>query len=378
MTFLVGFAEDSLELVPLVVQLTQQLDPTNNVDMILKYGSRIKGTYSMSSDLEFIAVTSGDKNISTKFMYKQREVNLWSISWDRTQEISQFDFYWVIPVGVFASGVPIYVKNAEIQKKYETLKQQIVETNSYHEKLLDLANTKYQTLKEHIGTIALACQNEDLIEARFGLWEIIIASIDILGHLNGKYSVENWNENMDEVFSFKILPGMYQELLTDSVAEDHLPLLLAYAIKLVGNIRLVLNTANVGRVENEAIEVTNELDKDPWPITYANKVIKAAEERNIFAAAYAVHELQSYVIKEISKYKNERAKNSMFKLLGDSMQEYLDKGFPDFHRDITEQKFSSLIEDANKFKEKYIELYQQASVPWFENTEELKNYYKLA
>lgn len=377
MKFLVEFAEDVQELVPLVIQLTHQLDTANSVDLILQYGSRVKGTYSLSSDLEFIAVTSGDKNISFKFMYKQREVNLWSISWDKTQEISQFDFYWVIPIGVFASGVPVYVKDAEIQKKYETLKQQIDGTDSYQEKLLDLANTKYQTLKEHIGTIALACQNEDLIEARFGLWEIIIASIDILGHLNGKYSIENWNENMDEVFSYKVLPGMYQELLTDSIAEDHLPLLLAYAIKLVGNIRIVLNTANIGR-ENEEVEVTNELAKDPWPIAYANKVIKAAEERNIFASAYAVHELQSYVMKEISKYKNERAKNSMFKLLGDSLQEYLDKGFPDFHRDITEQKFSSLIDDATKFKEKYIELYHQAGVPWFENTEEIKTYYKLA
>ena len=81
---------------------------------------------------------------------------------------------------------------------------------------------------------------------------------------------------------------------------------------------------------------------DVGALGYNNKIKKAVSTENIFAASYAVHDFQGWVVKDLLKLDDKWDNSDQFKTYSELSGEYDKKGFPDFTDKITQLDFKGL------------------------------------
>lgn len=111
---------------------------------------------------------------------------------------------------------------------------------------------------------------------------------------------------------------------------------------------------------------------DVGALGYNNKIKKAVSTENIFAASYAVHDFQGWVVKDLLKLDDKWDNSDQFKTYSELSGEYDKKGFPDFTDKITQLDFKGLNDLTYVMENKLFETPKLSKIPNFSSVSELR------
>src|SRR6056297_156574 len=99
-------------------------DYSEDIAIVVCYGSYITGTPHEKSDLDFFFIpnTKIGKEMNMQFIINNIGYDFWPLSWERAEGIAEFKEPLV---SVIAEGKLIYYSNPKDKRKYESIKQRI-------------------------------------------------------------------------------------------------------------------------------------------------------------------------------------------------------------------------------------------------------------
>lgn len=337
----------------LITTLTHQKE----ISLILLYGSRAKGTHSPKSDVEYITVleTNRENKISFECIYKGIPVSLFSVSWEQLNKVASRDEYWILPAGSYASAKVVYSRSENDLACFKEFQTSLGFQERYESKHLDKALHHYHKLSQALGNMLIAKRNSDIREARKAGWELLITASFIVGHINQRYYLSNWGDNLYEAFEFESIPHNFKQLTNIISHIGDIELMLQSAVELVNGLRVLLIDKLEGKEANDANELEILQPNSIDALSYNNKIRKAAQKEDIIAASYAVHDLQILMIRDLLKQNNKWDKASKLRLYSELMTEYMQQGYPDFNHLISKRDFKKMLE-ATDYVEKELEV----------------------
>ena len=352
------------------------------IDLIVVYGSRARGTHRPSSDLEMFVVLESRKktNVEWFFVYKDIPVDLWTKEWQELEKVSNKESAanggFVLQAGTISTCNVIYYKDEKARHRFQQIRDKVKEFSKCPEINIEVVNKYFDNMYNFLGKIYFSKEKHDLIEARRGAWHIIISSIILLGMINNRYYLNNWGTNIHEAKEFAIFPKGLIDDARDLSTEDNFDNLLTTATRVVDNMRAIL----IEIFEKDLVDIDLAfLSTEVSSIEYLFKIRNAALQEDIIAASYAVFELQPLTAQDLWVHDKKWTKASRFLLHNELREKYDSYGFPDFTKAITSQDFGELIkltDDYEKMFFKYIEEHDM-KMNSFNNLEELKKYLNL-
>jgi len=324
--------------------------------VVLMYGSRAKGTHSEKSDMEFIAIVEKkvDLNIHFEFRYQEIPIDLWTTDWDYLEDLANIDTYWCLPAGSFVTAQIVYTHSEKWNEKFNAIKKRLIHPEQFKDKNLDHATSKFSELYQYIGLIELSKRKKDFMTARTSCWGILKTCQYIIARINNQYFTENWGRNQHQSFEFDLQPQNFRQLAQTLASSDDFEEMSESGIILIDNMRELLIKLNQGKpAKQEKYELINEGANGS--LEYANKIIKAAKEKDIFGVSYAVEDLVPWIAKDFQRKYGSWDRASELKLFSEYSEIYFDKDYPDFNPDITQFNFDKLKVLADKFVSKIIQ-----------------------
>ncbi len=339
--------------------LITTLSAQKEISLILLYGSRAKGTHSPKSDVEYIVVleTNRGNKLSFECIYKGIPVSLFSISWEQLNKIASRDEYWILPAGSYVSAKVIYSRSEDDLACFKEFQTNLGFQERFESKHLDNALHSYDKLTNALGQMLIAKRNGDIREARKAGWELLIAASFIVGHINQRYYLNNWGDNLYEAFEFQSIPHNFKQLTNIISHIADIELMLQSAVELVNGLRMLLIDKLEGKEANDAHELEILKPNSTDALSYNNKIRKAAQKEDIIAASYAVHDFQILMVRDLLKQSNKWDKASKLRLYSDLMTEYMQQGFPDFNHLISQRDFKKMLEVTDRVEKELEALY---------------------
>ncbi len=353
-----------------------------DIDLIVVYGSRARGTHRPTSDLEMFAVVESKSKTHAEwfFLYKGIPVDFWTKTWEEWEKISinnpADNGGFSLQAGTLATCNVIYCKDNNTKLRLEKIRDNLKIFSEPREISIEFVNKYFNDMYNFLGKIYFAKEKGDLIEARRNAWKIIMSNVILLGKINNRYYLENWGTNIYEAKEFDIFP---KDLVADArilSSEDNFDNLLKTATRVIDNLRLIL----IEIFKKYPIEKDIEfLSTEVSAIEFLYKIRNGALQEDIIAASYAVFELQPLTAQDIWINEKKWTKASQFLLYNELREKYIDYGFPDFTKAITSHEFRELIKLTNDYEEIYYKYLDENGMKMnsFDNLEELKAYLDL-
>ncbi len=355
---------------------------SQDIDLIVVYGSRARGTHSPTSDLEMFAVVENKSKTYAEwfFIYKDIPVDFWTKTWEDWEKISINDPAdnggFALQAGTLATCNIVYCKDEETKLRFEKFKDNLKIYSEPREISIEFVNKYFNNMYNFLGKIYFAKVKNDLVEARRNAWQIIISNIILLGRINNSYYLNNWGTNIYEAEEFDVVP---KNLIADArnlSTEDDFDKLLKTATRVIDKMRLIL----VEIFKKYPLEIDIEfLSTEVSAIEYLYKVRNAALQKDIIAAAYAVFELQPLAAQDLLVHEKKWTKAGQLLHYNEYREKYVDYGFPDFTNAITSQDFEELIKLTNDYEKIYYKFLSENDMKMnsFDNLDDLKVYLNL-
>ena len=340
-----------------------------SIAIIAMYGSRARGDYEDDSDLEFISVIEDGKKVDIEFTFNGIPCDSWGQSWSEFEKVSSKETYWVLPAGTIATCKIIYARSDEDRARFESLRAEALKSGKSYEKNLKKATEYYHGMFDFLGKIQFAKFSNDKHEARLACWHLIISATYIVAHINSKYLLHNWGQNLHELFTFENQPTDLRILLEKLITETDFDQMLDYGSNLIENLRQYMISATKNNTEESGLEILRTSDC----VAYLNKIKKASRNEDIFSAGYAVHDFQALVARDLFKLAKKWDQSTKFKLYSEIKYLY-DEKYVDFYNAITNRDFKALQELADSMYDPLLE-YNKTQVPDFKNLDEIKEKY---
>jgi predicted nucleotidyltransferase len=349
---------------------------SQEIDVILIYGSRARGDYESSSDLEMIAIVEDSKKTKVEwfFLYKGIPVDLWTNDWKGIENVDEGSS--VLQAGTLSTAKVIYYKDKEAKNRFEESVKRVKNFTADEEKNLESANKIFSDIYKYLGKICFAKVKKDIVEARNNVWHIVISSVIILAKINNSFLLNTWGTNMYEVTELSVKPKNLISYMETLVSSDNFDVILSTAIQLIDSLRALMIEINKKypldmRVEFLCTEVS--------AIEYIFKIRKAVKHKDILAASYAVFELQSLASRDMYVNEKKWTKAGQFLLYNDFREKYDHYGFPDFTEAISSRDFNKLNNLSDNFEEVFLRYLSENDMKLkaFNNLEELKEYLHL-
>ena len=353
-----------------------------DIDLIVVYGSRARGTHRPTSDLEMFAVVESKLKTHAEwfFLYKDIPVDFWTKTWEEWEKLSINDPAdnggFSLQAGTLATCNVVYCKNEKAKNRFEKFRDNLKIFSEPREISIEFVNKYFNNMYNFLGKIYFAKEKHDIIDARRNAWHIIISNIILLGKINNRYYLNNWGTNIYEAKEFDIIP---KDLVADArslSSEDDFDNLLKTATRVINNMRLIL----IEIFKKYPIEIDSEfLSTEVSAIEYLYKIRNGALQKDIIAASYAIFELQQLTAQDLWVHEKKWTKANQFLHYNEYREKYVDYGFPDFTDAVTSHDFEELIKLTNDYEEAYYKYLKEHDMKMnsFDNLDELKTYLSL-
>lgn len=347
------------------------------IDLILIYGSRARGTHEPSSDLEMFAVVEDSKKTKAEwfFLYKDISVDLWTNDWEGLENVDEGSS--VLQAGTLSTCKVIYYKDKKTESRFEKCIDKMKTLAAHKEKNLESANKIFNDIYKYLGKIYIAKEKDDIVEARNNVWHIIISIVIILAKINNSFLLNTWGTNMHEIAELGIIPNNLISDIGNLATENDFDTLLSIATRAINNIRTIMIEMN----EKNPIDLRVEfLSAEVSAIEYLYKIRKAVRHEDIITASYAVFELQTLASRDLWVNEKKWTQAGQFLLYNEFREKFDNYGFPDFTKAITSHDFESLIKLTDDFEKFYLKYLSEndMSMNAFSTLDELNTYLNLS
>ncbi len=347
------------------------------IAIIVIYGSRASGDYNEFSDLDMFAIIDNDeKKFSVEFVFDNKTVDFWCISWSRIEKIANAEvnpIMFPVGVGLILNNRIIYARSDEDSLRFEEIKKT---TTIAENRQIQLARNNFYHLNNLIHELQLAKKENDILTARWAAWNFINGTVCMLAFANSKILFKNWGSNLQETFKFEILPEDYERDISILATSDDFDELILSRKRLNSRIREILKKKN--RVEIDPKKHIQELAQSYLDFkSYLNKILSACTKKDILAASYAATEIQLTIADELERTETNKDVNSIgFDTYFEVNNTYNRLGFPDLSVSITKQNFEQITKDVLKIDKMLVDYLREKKVELriFENVSEVKEY----
>lgn len=374
------------ELTEIMIDLI--LSKFDNIAIIAMYGSRARGDYHPTSDLEFFAITDTDDTSTTAesdtvttsstqpskptFLFNGISVDVGIHPRDHYEKIAKREGYWVVPAGTVAMAKIVYSRSAKDRTWYEQIRQQINEDHQdpdiYH---LDEAESTYQNMVKALGQLSLAKLHDDLYEAHNNIGSLLICYAIVLAQANGRYLINNWGKNIDDTLEFPAQPQGTAILLEELVVETDLDQICELACQLVDKVRLFLLERDTEPLEETELEMLDSVNG----LEYLYKMDKAIATDHMPALSYVIADSEQLYAKDLLKIQEVWKSMSHLYLYSEFANHYHEE-YPHLRKLMLEGDMDALREGIaitwDKIKS---HIQSKIDLPNFTRIEEIKPYF---
>lgn len=178
---------------------------SNDISIMIIYGSCVNGTAHENSDLDiiFIPKTENGWKLSKTFILDGIGYDIWGTTWNQLEKFANFED---MKVSVIAESQLVYYASYEDKQKYENLKNQIksITDGILTHDLLEKAKTHLNKAKQYYGEL---CFEVNLVSAGGILMEIC----DTICLLNHTYLHFGGKRIIEELSDYEKLPEGFVE-----------------------------------------------------------------------------------------------------------------------------------------------------------------------
>jgi hypothetical protein len=326
------------------------------VAIIACYGSRARGTASLTSDLDIFYIPDEGKagSLSSQFVLDGLPYDFWPVSWRLAEQIANAESGrpWAFSASLIADAQVLHSRSPEDLERFDALKARIAElTRPEHRgAMVRRALEEFRTTLCHLGQMRLAIARDDLAGLHWAGFELASSAVNCLALGNQVYLRQGWGAGLSEVLQMRKRPAGLEGLLTSVMMSATPGAALEQAERLVAELRGVLAEAQRSLAETaEAGAVFK--DCYFFVCEYVGKIVSACEREQRVAAGSAALQLQRELCQQMNKVVN-GFYGSDFNLLGEYMDSYRDAGFPDLLSPASRGDLTELAARARQLDEK--------------------------
>ncbi|MFX1475254.1 MAG: nucleotidyltransferase domain-containing protein [Promethearchaeota archaeon] len=268
------------------------VEKTQSIDLILAYGSLGRGTTDEFSDFDLLVV-SESKRISWNFIWQNRPVSVWTLTWKEAEELVKgHRGVWSVGAALLTHNKILWSKSKESEKRLQALTDYLTEGS---QAVLRKTVLGFNSIYGYLWRLQEAVKRNDSLSPAFLVWDIGNALVGILAALNGAPLINNWGRQQAELERFDLLPSdfisRYTKLVTSTPKDA-----LIIASELVDDVyTLVSSWFQTQRVQKaEFIQQVEE----SWPgnLEYLNKIRRAVSLQDLVAGRYAAVDFAEFAI----------------------------------------------------------------------------------
>jgi len=313
----------------------------DEIAIIVLYGSTAQKKDDQFSDLDMYAIVDNkaDTDLPWEFIFQSHTVDFWKMDWKQAEKMAsgiQNRSPWSVSAALFNKGTVMYSRSKTDLIRFDSLGE--ITKRTEEQNLIQIIKD-FNTGYSHLEEIAIARNNEDLLSARWAVWQLINKSVTNLSLLNNSFLMKNWGANLHETFQFPVLPHNYSKLVTTLCTTDDFDEMVEFGRKLLCGIRELV-------LEKQQLVMDKTTRKNPCKNynsmkAYINKILSACHKKDLLAASYVTTELQIWIAEELAQNKGnlivnvdnfnffEEIKNFYYQLMLPNLMEGIARG--DFH-----------------------------------------------
>jgi len=279
-----------------------------------------------------------------------------------------------VAAGIFLNNKIIYARSEEDKIRFKKLSSQ---ANIGKRKQIMIASNNFNQLFKLIERLEYAKERDDLLTARWAVWNFIVGTVCILGFINNKIYSKNWGSNLHEVFKLSILPDFYKEDIIILATSNNFNELISSGKRILRQLRVILYSKKEDILIDYDEQIKSLTDSYVSIKSYLNKILSACAKKDILAASYAATEIQLYIADEVEKTENRRFVDSQhFSTYQEVKNTYEMLKFPDLSSSITENDFEKLRGDVESLDKMLFGYLKEKGVKLriFEDVSEVKEY----
>lgn len=352
------------------------------IAIIAIYGSTAVSEQTEFSDLDMYAILDNeDKKFSIEFVFNNQTVEFWCTSWFWAEKIATADMNPIIfPVvaGIFFNNQEIYSRSEEDRTRFQELK---TKAEIGKKRQIEIAMTNFRWLNSIIQQLEFARETNNIMTARWAVWNFINGTVSILAFVNNIIYSKNWGSNLHVTFTLDILPEDYERDITTLATSDNYDKMIFSGKRILKQLREILNIKRSEFSISSEEQKKNLTDGYVSIKSYLNKVLSACEKKDILAASYAATEVQLCIADEIEMMETNKLVNSLnFNNYDEINKSYKMLNFPDLSLSITENNFEKLRNDVESLDKIFVSYLKQKGVELriFEDISEVKEYVRTS
>ncbi|UCG90617.1 MAG: hypothetical protein JSU57_02490 [Candidatus Heimdallarchaeota archaeon] len=350
----------------------------NKIAIIVLYGSTAQGKDDEFSDLDMFAIVDKqeESNLPWEFLFQGHTVDFWKIDWKQAELMAsgmRDSSPWAVSAALFNSGEILYSRSVSDKTRFNSL---VKKTKRSQEENLTQIIKDFNSGYSHLEEITLAKMNEDLLSARWAVWQLINKTVKNLSLINNSFLTKNWGANLHEVFQFPILPNNYSQLALNLSTTNNFDEMLELGRELLHNLRKLVLKEQQNFIRNQAKEKVF-CNKYISMKAYINKILSACNKSDILAVSYAATELQIWIAEELAQYEGNLIVNvDNFNFFEEIQAFYNQLMLPDLMEGISSKNFQEIEKNANVLDFRLQEFCknEHLKIPSFINIDEVDNY----
>jgi len=315
-------------------------DYSEDIAIIVCYGSYITGTAHEKSDLDFFFIpkTKKGKEMNTQFIINNIGYDFWPLSWERAKRIAEFKEPLV---SIIAEGKLIYYSNLEDKRKYELLKQRIDDLTSKKEYKLVLINRSENLLTKAKSLYFDIIVTDNYEEVDTISYQILNLLTNITAYLNSTYLIKGSYNIENEIKEYKYIPEDYLKKINLITKSNKMKIKKENIKDLILSLDNKINKLN----SDERTPLSSDNLKGFYEeiISSYNKLIHACNTEDYLEAYFTAHIIT----------------NDINSILG---KEYKGYNFPNLIKNIDENNFAKLKQLITKHENKLIEIFKDKNV----------------
>ncbi len=352
------------------------------IAIIAIYGSAARGQQSEYSDLDMFAIVDNeDKKFDINFVFNNQTVEFWCVSWGWVEKIvsaknDASPIIYPIRTHIFINNKVIYSRSEKDESRFKNL---LTLSNIERQKQIEIISNHFNYLFGLIERLEFAKERDDVLSARWVIWDFINCTVCILGFINNRTYSKNWGSNLYETFEFELLPEFYKEDIFILVSSNNFDELIDSGKRVIRQLRKILYS------ERKEIQL-NPKEQFECFITddiyygfkgYLNKILSACAKEDILAASYAASELQVLIAASVERIELGRFVDDVeFNQYTEVKNSYEVLNFPDLSESITKKDFQELrkkVKSLDKLLTSYLEK-KDVKIRHFKNISQIREY----
>ncbi|MGY5874213.1 MAG: nucleotidyltransferase domain-containing protein [Candidatus Thorarchaeota archaeon] len=324
------------------------VEETDDIDLILVYGSLARGTANPFSDIDLLII-SDKVSVSCSFVFIERPVSIHTMSWEEIVGVAKGSH------GTWSTGASIFENHLVLWSRSKNTEQQFRDISRYisdgSQEVLRRTITNFTSLYGQLWRLQDAVNHIDVLTPPFLVWNIATAIAHILSALNKKPMKHNWGRQLSEMADFETAPPnfttRYTQLVTSS-PEEALPIATNLVLDLDILVRQWFNDQKLSKADSIS------MIEDEWSgiVDCLNKVHSAAQTQELVAVRYAAVEFAEFAIWFLRSIQGDQSDPKHFKKTLDE----LDKLSPESQKPLEVLLVSMEIDDIVEASEQLADL----------------------